>query len=191
MGKVKIEFPVTENKNSEKEKSASGSSSNNNISANQITCTSSTSLKSGRNSDKKSSSGDHALVAPSRGKSKNSLSSAQNRSAKSATTSPNNNSTSSRIQLCHSPKYLEYPILFCSPHGTIAVYLGFDCLVELTINKTIRFECQGKFSAATNAQGNTNCILHPEGRILQQDTRVQCLLGKNKVAAIGPQVGFN
>lgn len=81
-----------------------------------------------------------------------------------------------------------YPILFVSPHGTIAVYLREGCIVEMTINKTVRLECQGKFSAATNSHGSTNCILHPDGRILQQDTRVQCLFGKNKVASFGPQV---
>lgn len=81
-----------------------------------------------------------------------------------------------------------YPILIVSPHGTIAVYLRENCIVEMTINKMIRVECQGKFSAATNPFGNINCILHPDGRILQHDTRVQCLFGKNKVASFGPQV---
>lgn len=81
-----------------------------------------------------------------------------------------------------------YPILVVSSHGTIAVYLREACIVEMTVNKTIRVECAGKFSAATNSFGSSNCILHPDCRILQQDTRVQCLFGKNKVASFGPQV---
>lgn len=62
------------------------------------------------------------------------------------------------------------------------------CLVEMTKNKSIRVECHEKFAVATNASINATGLLHPNCRILQQDAKLQCLFGNQKLASFGLNV---
>ena len=81
-----------------------------------------------------------------------------------------------------------HPILFCSPHGTMAIYLRRQCLIEITPDRTIRFLHEGHMAVATNSSGNANGLIHPAARILQQDARIMCLFGQQKLAVFGTKV---
>ncbi len=59
----------------------------------------------------------------------------------------------------------------------MSVLLRFDVVVELTVDKSIRVVCPGKFAVATNARGSASCLMHPDVRVYQEETRLAAQFG--------------
>ena len=99
----------------------------------------------------------------------------------------------------HKPRQIRYPLIYVTPTGTISALMRDDIIVEIALDKALRVICSGKFAVnltrlivpyciyvvvnfysfkvATNGRGTASCIMHPQARIYQQDTKVYSQFG--------------
>ncbi|GMT01622.1 hypothetical protein PENTCL1PPCAC_23796, partial [Pristionchus entomophagus] len=82
-----------------------------------------------------------------------------------------------------------YPLVYCTPAGSISCVLNHDVLVEMAVDRSVRIVLHDHFAAFCNARGNSSAILHPTARIRHTEDYVytKFIANNEKMAVFGEQ----